>query len=34
MEIKQKKKFDKKDSKWPTQKKAHFSKSPIVNIFS
>ena len=26
--------FRKKNSKWPTQKKAHFSKLPILKIFS
>ena len=35
MRIKQKKNFffGKKNSKWPTQKKCHFSKSPILKIF-
>ena len=35
MGMKQKKIFfQKKNSKWPTQKKAHFSKSPILKDFS
>ena len=26
--------FEKKNSKWPTQKKSHFPAQPILNIFS
>ena len=33
IKMKQKKKFEKRNSKWPTQKKTHFPALPILNIF-